>query len=125
MDKVRIDKYLWAIRVFKTRNLAKEACEGGKVKLFGKNIKPAHTAAIGEKYDIATPARLWVIEVVNIAERRMPFSEAIQFYKDLTPEEDKLQKEKQTTSFFTGKRLSKTGKPTKKQRRNLEDFLDG
>jgi len=125
MDKVRIDKYLWAIRVFKTRNLAKEACEGGRVKLFGKNIKPAHTVAIGEKYDITTPARLWVVEVTDIAEKRMAFPEAIKFYKDLTSEEDKLKKEKQTASFFTGKRLSKTGKPTKKQRRNLEDFLDG
>ncbi|HET8573252.1 MAG TPA: RNA-binding S4 domain-containing protein [Edaphocola sp.] len=125
MDKVRIDKYLWAIRVFKTRNLAKEACEGGKVKLFGKNIKPAHTVAIGEKYEINTPARLWDIEVIDIAERRMPFPEAIQFYKDHTPEEDKQKKEKQTASFFTGKRLSKTGKPTKRERRNLEDFLGG
>lgn len=124
MEKIRIDKYLWAIRVFKTRNIAKEACEGGKVKLLEKSIKPAHSVSVGDIYDISTPARQWVIKVTALSERRMPYEEAIQYYSDLSTEEMKQKPEKQTASFFTGKRLSKTGKPTKKERRNLEDFME-
>lgn len=122
--KIRIDKYLWAIRVFKTRNIAKTACEGGKVKLHGKSLKPSHSVSIGETYEISTPSRAWIIQVKALAERRMPYQEAIQYYEDQTPEEAKEKQEKQSASFYTGKRLSKTGKPTKKERRSLEDFLD-
>lgn len=124
MEKLRIDKYLWAIRIFKTRNIAKGACEGGKVKLEGKSLKPAYTVAVGDVYDISTPARLWKVKVTALAERRMAYEEALKHYSDLTPEELKQKPEKQTASFFTGKRLSKTGKPTKKERRDFEDFLE-
>lgn len=124
MEKLRIDKYLWAIRVFKTRNVAKEACEGGKVKLHGKSLKPAHSVSVGDTYDISTPARMWTIKVTALAERRMAYEDAIKHYTDLTPEERKQKPEKQTASFFTGKRLSKTGKPGKKERRDFEDFME-
>lgn len=122
MEKLRIDKYLWAIRIFKTRSLAADACETGKVKCNGINTKPAKSINIGEQYEIKTEARNWVIQVTGLLEQRKSYSEAIKYYNDITPEEQIEIKEKLSTSFYTGKRLSKTGKPTKKQRRDWDDF---
>lgn len=123
-EKVRVDKYLWAIRVFKTRNLAKDACDGGKVKLHGKSLKPAYNVNIGDVYEIKTSNRDWEILVTGLIGRRVSYELSLNYYKDQTPEEKKQKQQKQTASFYTGKRLSKTGKPTKKQRRDLENFLD-
>ncbi len=123
MEKVRLDKYLWAIRIFKTRTLATAACDEGKVKLNGQNIKPARTVAIGDRYDIKTPARRWTIEVTGLLPNRVAYEDAIKHYVDLTTEEDLQQKQYITSAFFTGKRNSKTGRPTKKQRRDLGDLL--
>lgn len=122
-DKVRIDKFLWAIRLFKTRGLAKKACESNRVKIGGKAVKASHEVAVGDSYEIKTPERNWHIKVAQLAKNRMPYSEAIKYYIDLTPEEEKEKTEKQKSSFFTGKRLSKTGKPTKKQRRDMDKYL--
>ncbi len=122
-EKLRIDKYLWAIRIFKTRTLATAACDEGKVKWNGTNVKPAKAVAIGERYDIKTPARRWNIEVTGLLQNRVTFEEAIKNYIDLTTEEDKVVNHL-GTSFFTGKRHSKTGRPTKLQRRDLKDLLD-
>jgi ribosome-associated heat shock protein Hsp15 len=121
--KVRIDKYLWCIRVFKTRTLASTACTKGKVKLKGENIKPSRLVNVGEKYDIVTEARTWNIEVTGIIEKRVKFAEAIEHYIDHTPEELKVKEKPMATSFYTGKRLSKVGRPTKRQRRDLDDFF--
>jgi ribosome-associated heat shock protein Hsp15 len=123
-EKLRLDKYLWAIRVFKTRTLATKACEEGKVKWNGSNVKPAKTVSIGERYDIKTPERRWTIEVTGLLHNRAAYPEAIKHYLDLTSEEDKQLNKVIGSSFYTGKRLSKTGRPTKKQRRDLNDLLD-
>ena len=123
MDKIRIDKYLWAIRIFKTRSMATAACDEGKVKLNGANIKPARTVALGDRYDIKTPARRWTIEVTGLLGNRGSYEEAIKHYTDLTTDEDKQLAQYITSTFYTGKRLSKTGRPTKKQRRDLNDVL--
>lgn len=122
-EKLRLDKYLWAIRIFKTRTQATAACDEGKVKCNGLNVKPSKTIAIGDRYDIKTPARKWTIEVTGLLHNRVGYDEAIKNYVDLTTEEDKLINKHIGTSFYTGKRLSKTGRPTKKQRRDLQDFL--
>ncbi|MBS1772443.1 MAG: RNA-binding S4 domain-containing protein [Bacteroidetes bacterium] len=122
-EKLRLDKYLWAIRIFKTRTLATKACDDGKVKLNGAAVKPSRVVAIGDKYDIRSE-RKWSIEVTGLLHNRMAYAEAIKFYNDITSEEDKLHNQRMTTSFFTGKRLSKTGRPSKKQRRDLNDFFD-
>lgn len=124
-EKLRLDKYLWAIRVFKTRTQATEACDDGKVKLNGANVKPARAVAVGDKYDIKTPARKWTIEVTALLYNRAGYEEAIKHYVDLTSEEDKKMNQQLSSSFFTGKRLSKTGRPTKKQRRDLNELFDG
>jgi ribosome-associated heat shock protein Hsp15 len=122
-EKLRIDKYLWAIRVFKTRTLAADACNEGKVKCNGLNVKPAKIVPVGEQYDIKTPARRWTIKVTGLLHNRVAYEEAIKYYSDHTSEEDLNANNRLSASFFTGKRQSKTGRPTKKQRRDLEDFM--
>lgn len=124
-EKLRIDKYLWAIRIFKTRTLATAACDEGKVKWNGVNVKPAKAVSVGDKYDIKTPERKWTIEVTGLLPNRVGYQEAIKYYIDITSEEDKKQNQRISSSFYTGKRLSKTGRPTKKQRRDLNELLDG
>lgn len=122
-QKLRLDKYLWAIRIFKTRTLAADAIDGGKVKLDGQNVKPSRNVSIGDKYEIKTPSRKWLIEITGLLQNRAAYDIAIQHYTDLTPEEDKTIEKPLASNFFTGKRLSKTGRPTKKQRRDLNDLL--
>ena len=123
-EKLRIDKYLWAIRIFKTRTLASAACETGKVKLNGITCKAAKNVQIGDEYAIKTEARKWVIKVSGLLHNRVAYSEAIKYYADLTPEEDLALAKSIASSFHTGKRLSKIGRPTKKERRDLDEFMD-
>ena len=122
-QKVRIDKYLWSIRIFKTRSLAAEACNTGKVKGNGANIKPAKTVAVGDQYEIKGGNKKWIIEVTSLIHNRVNYEEAIKHYLDLSPEE--VADKTQTSAFIfnTGKRQSKQGRPTKKEKRKLDDFL--
>ena len=124
-EKLRIDKYLWAIRVFKTRTQATDACNEGKVKSNGLNIKPSKVVAIGDKYEIKTEARKWIIEVSGLLHTRAAYDIAVNQYIDTTPEEDRLVQRSTAPTFYTGKRLSKQGRPTKKQLRGLMDFMEG
>jgi ribosome-associated heat shock protein Hsp15 len=121
-EKLRIDKYLWAIRIFKTRSFASEACEKGKARLNGVTVKASKAVNIGDEYEVKTDARKWVIKVTGLLANRVQFSEAIKFYIDLTPEEEIEITKTLAASFHTGKRLSKIGRPTKKERRDLNDF---
>ncbi len=124
MEKLRLDKYLWAIRIFKTRTQATDAIESGKVKWNGATVKPSRQVCLGDYYTIKTPARRWTIEVTGLLTNRVGYEDAIKNYTDVTPEEDKLLNiQQQGSSFYTGKRQSKTGHPTKKQRRDLENFF--
>ena len=125
-EKIRIDKYLWAIRLFKTRTLATSAIDDGRVKLQGSAVKASRAVVVGDEYEIRTDGRKWVIRVTGLLAQRKQFSEASQYYEDLTPPEE-LERLKafQPTSFHTGKRQSKIGRPTKKQRRDIEGFMDG
>lgn len=120
--QLRIDKYLWAIRIFKTRTQASDAIEAGKVKQNGMTIKASKAVNVGDKFDIKTPARKWTIEVTGLLQQRMCYEDALKNYIDLTTEQDKLLNQQLSSSFFTGKRMSKTGRPTKKQRRDLNTF---
>ena len=122
MEKVRLDKYLWAIRLFKTRTLAAFACEQGKVKMLGNSVKAAKTVNVGDEYEVKTEARKWVIKVTSIIDKRVQYSEAIKHYVDITPQEELDRLQFQASAFYTGKRNSKIGRPTKKQRRDLENF---
>ncbi len=125
-EKLRLDKYLWAIRIFKTRSLATEAIDTGKVRVAGATVKPARPVSIGDRYDIRTEARKWTIEVTGLLHNRVGYEDAIKHYTDLTTDEDKAyMAQRHAPAFYTGKRLSKTGRPTKKERRGLSDLLDG
>lgn len=124
-EKLRIDKYLWAIRLFKTRTLAADACDSGKVRWNGNSVKASKTVNVGEEYEVKTEAKKWIIKVSGLLHNRMQYSEAIKYYIDLTPAEELDTMKFAVESFHTGKRLSKIGRPSKKQRRNMEDFLDG
>jgi ribosome-associated heat shock protein Hsp15 len=122
-EKLRIDKFLWSIRIFKTRSLASEACITGKVKYSGTNVKPSKTVSIGDQFEIKTEHKKWVIKVVSQLHTRTSHEEAIKHYLDLSPEE--VSENIQSTAFLfpTGKRKSKKGRPTKKVKRNLDDFF--
>jgi len=121
-EKLRIDKYLWAIRVFKTRTLASQACDQGKVKFMGHAAKAAKTVNIGDEYEIKTEAKRWRIKVTGLLDHRLAYAEAVKYYLDITPEEEVQRLQYQAASFHTGKRLSKVGRPTKKQRRDLDNL---
>ena len=123
-EKLRIDKYLWSIRLFKTRSQAADACDNGKVKLAGNSVKASRAVNIGEEYEVKTEARKWVIQITALLYTRVPYTEAIKFYKDVTPAEELDIVKFQATSFNTGKRLSKVGRPTKKQNRDIQGFME-
>ncbi len=123
-EKLRIDKYLWSIRMFKTRTLAADACKAGRVKLDGNNIKPSHEVKIGEVYQIAKGPDRKTIKVLGLLENRTDAKKAVGFYEDLTPVE-------QTPAFKSMfhapllKRDRGTGRPTKRDRREIDDLQDG
>src|SRR5687767_5889718 len=123
-EKLRLDKYLWAIRLFKTRTLAAAACDSGKVKQNGTSVKAAKNVNVDDEYEVKTDEKRWKIKVTGLLEKRVAYSEAIKYYIDITPEDEIKRIQFQNASFHTGKRQSKIGRPTKKQRRELEDFMD-
>lgn len=123
-QKTRLDKYLWSIRLFKTRTLAAAACDTGKVKFNGLQAKAARHVNIGDEYEVKTEAKRWRIKVTALIDKRVAAPEAIKYYIDITPEEEIQRLQYQAASFHTGKRQSKVGRPTKKERRDLEDFME-
>ena len=123
-EKIRLDKYLWAIRLFKTRTMAAVACDTGKIKFNGLQAKAARNVSIGDEYEVKTEAKRWRIKVTGLLEKRVAHPEAIKNYIDITPEEEMERVKLQAASFHTGKRQSKIGRPTKKERRNLDEFLE-
>lgn len=122
-EKLRIDKYLWAIRLFKTRSQAADACDKSKVKLKGDNVKASKTVTVGDEYEVKTEAKRWVIKVTGLLDHRVQYSEAIKFYTDITPPEELDRIKFQAAVFHTGKRMSKVGRPTKKDKRDLDGFM--
>ncbi len=121
-EKLRIDKYLWSIRLYKTRSQASDACEKGKVKNDAGQVKPSKAVHVGEEYEVKTEAKRWRIKVTGLLDHRVAHVEAVKYYSDITPAEEILRVQFQAASFHTGKRLSKVGRPTKKQRRDLDDM---
>lgn len=122
-EKLRLDKYLWAIRIFKTRSIASEACDKGKVKYNGDSVKPSRNVHIDDEYEIKTEAKRWRIKVAGLLHNRVQYSEAVKYYIDITPAVEIERLQYQASSFHTGKRLSKVGRPTKKERRDIDGFL--
>lgn len=122
-DKLRIDKYLWAIRVFKTRTLATEACKAGRVKLAGNNVKPSHEVRPGEIYHVSKGIERREIKVTGLLFNRVDAKTAVNFYEDVTP----VEKTHAYRSVFHApvlKRDRGAGRPTKKERRDIEGLMD-
>jgi ribosome-associated heat shock protein Hsp15 len=123
-EKLRLDKYLWAVRLFKTRTSAAASCDTGKVKFDGSQAKASKHVNVGDEYEVKTEAKRWRIKVTALLHNRVAYTEAIKYYIDITPEEEIQRLQYQAASFHTGKRQSKIGRPTKKERRELDGFLD-
>ena len=122
-EKLRIDKYLWAIRMFKTRTLATDACKAGRIKSDTQNIKPSHEVKIGETYQVSKGIERKVIKVTGLLENRVEAKKAIDFYEDITPVEQTLA----FKSMFHApvlKRDRGTGRPTKRDRREIDELKD-
>lgn len=123
MDDVRIDKYLWAIRAFKTRTDAAEACKGGKVKIGQVNAKPSRTVQAGDVIVVRKGVVTYTYKVVQPTERRVGAKLVPNFAEDLTPQEELDKLRAPVESFFVTRDRG-AGRPTKKDRRELEQVWD-
>lgn len=122
-EKTRVDKWLWAIRFFKTRSLATDACTGGKVRVNGVNAKPSHLIRVADLVSCKKDHINYELKVVTIIEKRVGAPIAVTCYENLTPAEELNKFE----SWFVGKargeqREKGSGRPTKKERREIDDF---
>lgn len=120
-DKIRIDKYLWAIRVYKTRSLATDACKAGKIKLEQNSIKPSHVVKIGDIYHIQKDQRKIIIKVLDLLEKRLDAKSVAPYFEDLSVKDDTPR----FHSVFTSpifQRSRGTGRPTKKDRREIDEI---
>ncbi|WP_428329120.1 RNA-binding S4 domain-containing protein [Mucilaginibacter sp.] len=122
-EKLRIDKYLWAIRMFKTRTLASDACKAGRVKLEGQNIKPSHEVKLGETYQVSKGIDRKIVKVTGMLESRVDAKTAVNFYEDITP----VEQTQAFKSMFHAPVLTRdrgAGRPTKRDRREIDELKD-
>jgi ribosome-associated heat shock protein Hsp15 len=120
----RIDKWLWAVRLFKTRSLATQACRNGFVTAQGQPVKPAREVRVGEVYVIRQGDLTRTVKVLAPLDRRVGAKIAAEFAEDLTPATEYLKQMQKRESALL-KRERGTGRPTKKERRKIESFLEG
>lgn len=122
-DSTRIDKYVWAIRLFKTRSEATEACNGNKVQINGAPVKPSKAVKVGDTISVRKGAALFTYKVIQLSENRMGAQLVPQYAENLTPQSelDKLHAPRET--FFV-KRDRGAGRPTKKDRREMDALWD-
>lgn len=120
--EVRADTWLWAVRMYKSRTLASDAIKGGKVKLNGDSFKPSHSVKIGEVYSMTIGHNKKILEVTALLEKRVSFEQAQLHYTDRSPTPEK--NEMLPSAFFKVniKRDKGSGRPTKKDRRDLDEF---
>jgi ribosome-associated heat shock protein Hsp15 len=123
MDSVRLDKYLWAIRVFKTRSEAADACNGNKVRLNGVPAKPSKAVKPGDSIDVRKGSALFSYRVLQLTESRMGAALVEQYADNLTPESE-LEKLHAPRETIVLQRDRGTGRPTKKDRRQLDELMD-
>ena len=123
MEGVRIDKYLWAIRVFKTRTDAADACKGGKVKIGTVNAKPSRDVQVGEVIDIRKGAVTFTYKVLQLVDHRLGAKLVPDYAQNLTPESELDKLRAPVESFFLTRDRG-AGRPTKKDRREIEQIWD-
>ncbi len=122
-EETRIDKYLWAIRVFKTRGDATDACKGGKIRINGADIKPSKAVRPGDVITVRKGAITFTYRVLAAVDKRQGAKLVPQYAENITPEEE-LAKLKAPVETFFLKRDRGTGRPTKKERRQMESLWD-
>ena len=125
MDKIRIDKWLWTVRMFKSRTLANDAVKGGRVKINGASVKASYNISRGEVIELKKNGFNFQFKVLELLKNRVAAPIAITCYENRTPEEE-LNK---YNDWFVGKgggefRDRGTGRPTKKDRREIDGFKD-
>lgn len=122
-DVARIDKWLWAVRIFKTRSIAADACKNGRVTISGTNVKPSHTIKVGEIINVKKPPITYSFEVLQTIEKRVGAKLIPEVYKNVTDAKQYELLEMSRISGFVD-RARGTGRPTKKDRRQLDAFVD-
>ena len=121
-DIARIDKWLWAARIFKTRSIAADACKNGRVTIKGINVKPSHTIKAGEVVSVKKPPITYSFEVLQTIEKRVGAKLVPEVYKNVTDAKQYELLEMSRISGFVD-RARGTGRPTKKDRRQLDAFV--
>lgn len=120
-EPVRIDKYLWAVRLYKTRSLATDACRCGHVRMGEQPVKPSHEVKVGEVYDLSIEQVHKVIEVKQVLGNRVGAKLVEDYMTDLTPPEE-YERIRMVRQYAFETRDRGTGRPTKRERRDIETF---
>ena len=123
-DTARIDKYLWAVRVFKTRTEATDACEGNKVKVDGVAVKPSRPVKVGNTIEVRKGSVQYIYKVKALLENRVGARLVLEYAENLTPQSE-LDKLRAPVETFFLKRDRGMGRPTKKDRRDMDVLWEG
>ncbi|MBP8791044.1 MAG: RNA-binding S4 domain-containing protein [Breznakibacter sp.] len=123
-ESVRIDKFLWSVRLFKTRSFAAEACKKGRVTMGGMPVKTSRVVKVGDVLEIRVPPIIRSFKVLELADNRMGAKLVPGFIEDVTPADVLAVLEMSQLAQASG-RPRGTGRPTKKERRDLDDFFIG
>ncbi|MFW5494048.1 MAG: RNA-binding S4 domain-containing protein [Prevotella sp.] len=122
-ESARIDRWLWAARIFKTRSIAADACKNGRVTIGGTNVKPSHVIKRGEVVNVKKPPITYSFRVIDCIEQRVGAKFLPQVYENVTaPQQYELWEMSRISGFVD--RARGTGRPTKKERRALDAFID-
>lgn len=122
-ETARIDKWLWAARVFKTRSIAADACKNGRVTVNGVNVKPSHTIKAGETVNVKKPPITYSYKVLKTIEQRVGAKLVPGIYENVTdPKQYELLEMSRISGFVD--RARGTGRPTKKDRRQMDAFIE-
>lgn len=122
-ESARLDKWLWAARIFKTRSMAADACKNGRVTVKGANAKPSRTVKVGETIDVKKPPIVYSFKIINAIETRVGAKLIPQVYENVTsPKQYELLEMSRISGFVD--RARGTGRPTKKDRRAMDSFVD-
>lgn len=122
MSGIRLDKWLWAARFFKTRSLATNAVSGGKIKLNGAPTKPAREIKAGDRLDIFNGDTRWEVIVLTLSEKRGPASEARLLYEETAESRAAREAEQMRRKFEVEPAADIHGRPTKRDRRQMDRF---
>ena len=122
-DQARIDKWLWAVRIYKTRSIAAEACKKGHVSIGERTAKPAHNVRVGDIINVKKAPITYSFKVLQCAEHRVGAKLVPELMENVTPQEQYNILEMSKMSGFVD-RARGTGRPTKKERRDLDTFVE-